>query len=174
MNVWFLYSDGIFIYIEILEKKWISHGWLPSGLHTLWEAGQAVWPRHTGWLMHAHTILWVQLRPAWDAELPDDASSAGQGHIRRYSQYFRLNNWFQISIFHVLEIHFLSESDFLGLKSWGPSHKTHMWENEKALANPLGTTPHSYRQLPGGIYLVVMLTLIPYRQDASHDSTPPS
>ena len=42
MNVWFLYSYGIFIYMEILLKKWISQKWLLCGLHTLWEAGHSV------------------------------------------------------------------------------------------------------------------------------------
>ena len=42
MHVWFLYSYGIFIYMEILVNKWISHRWLLSGLHTLWEVGQPV------------------------------------------------------------------------------------------------------------------------------------
>ena len=35
INVWFLYSYGIFIYMEILMKKWISHIWLLCELHAL-------------------------------------------------------------------------------------------------------------------------------------------
>ena len=35
INVWFLYSYGIFIYSEILMKKWISRIWLLCELHAL-------------------------------------------------------------------------------------------------------------------------------------------
>lgn len=70
-------------------------------------------------------------------------------------------------MFHILQVQFLSTCYFWDHISWDPSHETHMRENERALANPLSIASHSYRQLPGGMYICVLYYVF-YMEEALH------